>query len=141
MARALGAGAVAGILVLGMVACGGDDPEPVAVVLSEAGERGRAVAEANGCVHCHTSSGSRSTGPTWQGLAGSEVALSDGSETVADDDYLRRGIVDPSADVRQGFPDIMPAAYSGLSEEDVDDLLAYLWDLSDQTRPTGATSS
>lgn len=131
--RSLGRGVIVGVAMglfaAGMMGCG-DDPEPVAVVLSEAGERGKVVAEANGCVHCHTSSGSRSTGPTWRDLAGTEIQLADGSTVVADDDYLRRAIIDPRSEVRDGFPNIMPAAYSNLTEAEVDDLLAYLRDLS-----------
>lgn len=130
-------GMVSLVFALGLGACGEDSDEPAAVVLSPAGERGKTVAEGNGCVHCHSSSGSRSTGPTWQGLAGTEITLTDGTTVMADDDYLRRAILDPRAEVRDGFPDIMPAAYSGLSDDEVDDLLALLWDLSDEERPPG----
>ena len=59
-------------------ACG-DDPGPDDSTLSAAGRRGKQVANDNGCAACHSTSGSKSTGPTWKGLAGSTVELADGS--------------------------------------------------------------
>ncbi|RME47862.1 MAG: cytochrome c oxidase subunit II [Chloroflexi bacterium] len=71
-------------------------------------EQGRALAEKYGCLSCHSVDGSKLVGPSWKGLYKSEVPLTDGTTVKADDDYLHRSIVDPGAQVVQGFPDIMP---------------------------------
>ena len=111
--------------LLALGACGGDDA--ATPTLSAAGTRGRQVAEKNGCLACHTTDGARSTGPGWQGLAGSEVALADGTTVVADDAYLRRAVTDPKSEVVRGFANIMPTSYK-LSDTELRDLVAYLHD-------------
>ena len=121
--------AVATTLLLG--ACGGGGSEPP---LSAAGERGKEVAgsQGQGCLGCHTTTGGRSTGPTWKDLAGSQVELSTGRTVTADDAYLRRSILHAREQVVKGYPNIMPVYAGQLDEREVDDLIAYLHDLSDQ---------
>lgn len=109
---------------------GSDDGAAPAVTLSAAGERGRAVAERNGCGACHSVDGARSMGPTWQGLAGSEVDLEGGETVVADAAYLEQAIRDPRSQVRAGFDNLMPDAYAKLTDDEVADLVAYLTDLA-----------
>jgi cytochrome c oxidase subunit 2 len=70
--------------------------------------RGRAVAEAKGCVACHTIDGSTGVGPTWKGLYGKTETMKDGSTALVDDAYLRRFIRNPQERGVKGFPPIMP---------------------------------
>jgi cytochrome c oxidase subunit 2 len=112
-----------------LAACGGGDGE-AAPVLSPAGERGKAVASAQGCTSCHTPDGSRSTGPSWLGLAGSEVQLDSGKTVTADDAYLSEAILNSRREVVQGYANIMPVYENEISEDELADLLAYLNDLS-----------
>ena len=42
-------------------------------------EAGKAFVAQNGCGACHSMDGSKLTGPTWRGLFGSQVKLSDGT--------------------------------------------------------------
>ena len=140
----VGAAAVGAVLVVGAAACG-DDGGGDAATLSEAGRRGRQISNQNGCASCHGSDGQGGVGPTWEGLAGSEVELDDGRVVVADDEYLRRAIVDPSAERTAGYTLQMPQ--NQLSDSEVDDVIAYIRDLSpdadsgggDGTAVTGAT--
>lgn len=110
--------------------------------LSAAGRRGQTVAKEQGCTSCHTTDGSRSSGPSWKDLAGSPVVLDDGTETVADDDYLRQAIVASRSQVVKGYPNIMPVYQDELTDAEVDDLIAYLHDLSAASEATdqGATT-
>lgn len=86
---------------------------------------GANVAQARNCVACHTTSGARSVGPSWRMLAGREVALERGAVVVADDEYLRRSIRDPQADIVAGFTAVqMPVI--DLTDEEVDALVSYL---------------
>lgn len=82
----------------------------------------------NYCVGCHTTLGGPATGPTFLGLFGSEVELESGETVVADDEYLRTSIVDPTAQVVAGFSaDLMPDFFGEtLSEEDIDNVIEYI---------------
>ena len=112
--------------------CGGSDKGPDDSTLSAAGRQGKQVASDNGCGACHSTSGSKGTGPTWKGLAGSKVQLADGSSVTADDDYLRRSITEPKAQIVDGFPSGVMPSYN-LSAQEIDDVIAYLHDLAKPT--------
>ena len=75
-------------------------------------QRGEKQVKASGCTGCHSLDGSARPGPTWKGLAGSQVKLADGSTVTADDEYLLESIADPNAQVVEGFPpNMMPPNY------------------------------
>jgi len=82
-------------------------------------KRGAKLARRSGCATCHSLDGSRRPGPTWKGLYGQKRALANGQEVVADEAYLRRAIVNPDAEIAQGFPKgMMPKDFPRkLSEE------------------------
>jgi cytochrome c oxidase subunit 2 len=103
--------------------------EPDASELPVEAARGLEVAKRFNCTGCHTSDGSDSVGPTWLGLYGSQVQLADGETVVADDDYLRRAIQDPSAQVVEGFRASMPE--QELDSSQVDGVIAYIRELAD----------
>jgi len=88
---------------------------------------GQSTAQAAGCLACHSVDGSKSVGPSWQGLFGSKVPLADGTTVTADEDYLRESILDARAQVVADFPNIMPPDFSEtLADLDVDALIAYI---------------
>jgi cytochrome c oxidase subunit 2 len=58
--------------------------------------RGQQLATSYGCVNCHSTDGSKKTGPTWLHLTGANVTLSNGTTVVADDDYLKTAIISPT---------------------------------------------
>jgi cytochrome c oxidase subunit 2 len=86
--------------------------------------RGRAVAEAKGCVACHTIDGSSGVGPTWKGLYGKTETLKDGSTALVDETYLRRFIRNPQERGVKGFPPIMPKIE--LSEDELTALVDHI---------------
>lgn len=96
---------------------------------------GRELADSEGCMACHTADGSRSIGPTWLNLYGSEVTLDDGSTVTADADYIRRSITDPRAQITEGYPPAMPAY--DFDDDVLDALVAYIRSLTDD-EPTPA---
>lgn len=77
-----------------------------------------------GCSSCHSVDGARSEGPTWAGLWGSEVTLTDGTTVTADDAYIRESILEPQAKVHEGFGNSMPAVE--VTDAQVDQLVAYI---------------
>jgi cytochrome c1 len=64
---------------------------------------GKKLAAHFSCTGCHTIDGTKSTGPTWKGLAGSKVPQTDGSTVIATDAYLIRVITDPSTLKVKGY--------------------------------------
>ena len=83
------------------------------------------------CAGCHSLSGSDGTGPTFKGLAGSTVTLTDGSTVQADAAYLERSILDPDAQVSEGYrPGLMTASIAGFDldqkPEDVRRLVQFI---------------
>ncbi len=118
------------VLVLGasivLGACG-KDSESSTAALSPDAAAGKAFASTN-CMGCHTTTGSRSTGPTWKGLAGSSVQLDGGQTVVADDAYLTKAIVDPGAEIVSGYPKTMASAFpaGSISDEQARQLVAYI---------------
>lgn len=95
-----------------------DDPGPNA-------ERGEIVANQNGCFACHSVDGSIIVGPTWLGLYGSEVELSDGTTVIADDAFIHESILEPNAKIVAGFPANAMPQYS-LSEEEIADIIEFI---------------
>lgn len=123
------AASLAGGALLG--ACGDDSSGGGAeVALSAAGERGQQVADDNGCFSCHSTDGSKGTGPTWEGLYGSEVELKGGETVTADDAYLTTAILQARDETVEGYANIMPVYDGKLTDAEVADLIAYLQDLA-----------
>jgi thiol-disulfide isomerase/thioredoxin len=92
-------------------------------------QRGRRIAEQRGCLNCHTTDGSKNVGPTFKGMLGAEVTLTDGRTFTRDEDYLKRAILDPDAETVAGYDKgVMSGAMPGkkLTEEEVDALVLYL---------------
>lgn len=92
---------------------------------------GKALAlfENYGCLGCHSVDGTPNTGPTFQNLYGKKqkVEQPDGSvvEKTVDEPYLRTAILDPAADIPEGFvPAMMP--YKGaISDEDLKTMIQW----------------
>lgn len=101
-----------------------------AVVLAACSSRTAAANGENlyferGCVSCHARDDSESIGPSWKGLYGSEVRLSDGSTVKADKAYLLESILDPRAKIVEGYPPgLMPP--NGLTETEAKQLVEYI---------------
>lgn len=89
---------------------------------------GRKLAGEKGCVGCHSLDGSSGVGPSFKGIMGRvEVVVTTGAERAitVDDAYLRRSIVEPSADVVKGFQPIMPA-FTDLKKEELEALVEFV---------------
>lgn len=78
------------------------------------------------CNTCHSIDGSSKVGPSLKNLYGKTEVLADGSTVVVDDDYLRESIINPGAQIVQGYPNAMPPTYAGLSERQVSALIEFI---------------
>ncbi|MCX6060055.1 MAG: cytochrome c oxidase subunit II [Chloroflexi bacterium] len=85
---------------------------------------GKLLTVKNGCIGCHSVDGTKMTGPTWFGLFGTKVNLTDGSTVTADDAYVTESILDPKAKLVTGFPPVMPPFK--LTDIEIANIIAYL---------------
>lgn len=76
-----------------------------------------------GCQACHTDTDT-DLAPTLRGIWGTEVELEDGTTVVVDEEYVRRAMTDPGADIVAGFDARMPTF--GLSESEIGRLVEYV---------------
>ena len=74
-----------------------------------------------GCINCHGSQA-----PSLAGIYGHSESLSDGSHVLVDDGYLRESIINSRAKMVAGYPPIMPSYQGQLSEEQLNQLIAYI---------------
>ena len=64
-----------------------------------------------GCQGCHSIDGSASSGPTFKGLFGSTVELTNGQKVKVDEQYLLESIMDPDKQIVKGYqPGVMVSA-------------------------------
>jgi len=89
-------------------------------------EQGKQISDSNGCNACHTVDGTKSVGPTWKGVYGTEVELGGGGKAEVDERYISDAILDPNAEVRKGFGPSMPSYQGKLSGEDVKAIAEYI---------------
>jgi cytochrome c oxidase subunit 2 len=98
--------------------------------LAQNGER---IFASMGCNACHNGTAA-ARGPNLAGVYGSKLQLTDGSQILVDDAYLREAILSPSQHVTAGFAPIMPTYQGQISEEGLIDLVEYLKNLNSNYR-------
>lgn len=93
----------------------------------EKGGLGLTLLESRGCLGCHSMDGSKKIGPTFKGLYGSQVTVvTNGKErtVTSDEEYLRRSILEPGADIVKGYQNIMPSL--PVTKEELKAIIEYL---------------
>jgi len=94
---------------------------------AKAPPEGDKLLQNKGCTACHSIDGTAKVGPTFKGLYGHTMTvITAGQERdiVADEEYIKRSIKDPQADLVKGFPPIMPVLQ--LSDKEINEILEYL---------------
>jgi cytochrome c oxidase subunit 2 len=96
-------------------------------------KKGKKLYGGRGCAGCHSVDGSPGVGPTWKGLFGKNrplAASSDGkTAVVADENYIRESIYEPSAKIAAGYagpPSQMPSYQGKLSDREIGYLIEYI---------------
>jgi cytochrome c oxidase subunit 2 len=109
-----------------------EDTTAVAVVVdteTSLADQGFEVLRRNGCNACHSSDGSRMVGPSYLGHWGTMRKVVTGREereVLFDEEYVRRSIYDPGADVVEGFNRGLMLPYDLITEEEIDLIIEYL---------------
>lgn len=98
---------------------------------AEAGEK---IAKRKGCFQCHTTDGSKSTGPTWKNMYGDLHRYTDGSEKTVDEDWLREGILYSQKKILDGYAgQNMPVFAGQINDNELLAVISYIKTLSDKT--------
>jgi cytochrome c oxidase subunit II len=87
------------------------------------------------CVTCHIANGT-GRAPSLNGLFGAKVLLADGSTVTADEAYIRESIVQPKAKIVAGYQPVMPTFQGLVTEEQIQNLTAYIKSLQAEPVPT-----
>jgi cytochrome c oxidase subunit 2 len=110
-------------------------PEPQGLPVTEEAPAaktpdGLLLLEGKGCIACHSLDGTRRVGPTLKGLFGTaRVVVTGGVErkVTADEEYVKRSIMEPGADIAKGYPPVMPA--QSLTGDELTAVVEYLKEL------------
>ena len=78
------------------------------------------------CNACHSVDGSLKLGPTIKSQYGKNIRHTDGSVIIIDDQYIRESLVDPLRFIAEGYTPIMPSYKPVLTDEDIENLIAYI---------------
>lgn len=91
---------------------------------------GRRIMQNIGCFACHSLDGTKLVGPSFKGIwEGTHTVVTGGQERqiTVDEEYIRRSIHDPNADVVKGFGKGLMLSYQGqLSDDDITNIIEYL---------------
>ncbi|MBB5058246.1 cytochrome c oxidase subunit 2 [Granulicella aggregans] len=98
--------------------------------LAQNGER---LYAAMGCNACHNGSAA-ARGPNLAGVYGSKLQLTNGSQVLVNDAYLRDAILNPSQHITAGYAPIMPTYQGQISEEGLIDLVEFIKNLDSNYR-------
>lgn len=78
------------------------------------------------CITCHSVEDKSLTGPHLNGIFDKPVALKNGQTVTVDENYIRKSILEPQAEIVAGFEPVMPTYQGLLKDKQIDALIAYI---------------
>lgn len=102
--------------------------------------RGQQLFQQLACATCHLNEGT-GRGPSLAGMFGTRVLMSNGSEVVADDTYIRESILTPQTKLTAGYQALMPTFQGQVNEEGVMSLIEYIKSIPASARPGASQAS
>ena len=108
---------------------GGGSVQLAGTTLPSLNASGAELLSQRGCLSCHSLDGTKKIGPTFKDLFGSRVEVTTSGverQLIADEAYIRKSILDPGADIVEGYPNIMPSGKGLLSDTELDDIVGFL---------------
>jgi cytochrome c oxidase subunit 2 len=103
---------------------------------SGSSDPGLTIMKFQGCMACHSTDGSKIVGPTYLNLFGKqEVVTRDGADVTikVDEEYIKRSIYEPNADIVKGYPKGLMQSYKGkISDADIAKIIDYLKTLNEK---------
>jgi len=102
------------------------------------GAAGKLLTEQKGCIACHSADGTKIVGPSYKGIFGHKVTVeSDGKEReiTVDEEYIKKSILEPEADIVKGFTKGSMISYKGqLNDEEIEKIIEYIKTLSEEKK-------
>lgn len=98
----------------------------VSLASMSAEERGKKWYQEKMCVGCHSLDGSKLVGPSFKGVWGRTETLVDKSTVKVDEAYVKRSVLEPMAQVVDGYAPSMPSFQGQLTDEQIADIIAFL---------------
>jgi cytochrome c oxidase subunit 2 len=92
-------------------------------------DRGAQLFQDKGCIGCHSLDGTFRIGPPLIGAWGKTVALTDGTQVIVDEAYVRESIMKPLTKQRAGFVPVMPEFGDRIAPDELDALVAFIHSL------------
>lgn len=87
--------------------------------------QGQSIFEELGCGSCHTGA-EGAVGPSLDGIFGNPVTLQSGQTVTVDEAYVRESILNPAAQIVEGYRDFMPSFQNRIDEQQLNALVAYI---------------
>ena len=93
---------------------------------------GLQLIQEKGCLACHSTDGTPRVGPTLKAIFGKTITvITEGKERQiqVDEEYLRRSLLEPNADIVKGYPPIMPSQKGLSTEAEIREMIGYMKEL------------
>jgi cytochrome c oxidase subunit 2 len=107
-----------------------DTTKTVEAIVDSPTATGKRIMKNIGCFACHSIDGSKLVGPSFKGIYGHATTVVTGGnerEITVDDEYIKKSIYDPNADIVKGFNKGLMLSYQGqLSEDDIKQITEYI---------------
>jgi cytochrome c oxidase subunit 2 len=107
-------------------------------VAAKPGFEGRLLSEQKGCIACHSADGTQIVGPSYKDIFGKKITVvTNGKEReiIVDEEYIKKSILEPEADIVKGFPKGAMISYKGqLTDEELDKIVEYIKTLSEEKK-------
>jgi cytochrome c oxidase subunit 2 len=94
-------------------------------------QRGAELVKSKGCMQCHSVDGTALIGPSFKNVWGERRLFRDGSEAVADENYIRDSILNPQSVIVEGYDPVMPTYQGRLKDREITAIIEYMKTLSD----------
>jgi cytochrome c oxidase subunit II len=82
------------------------------------------------CITCHSIDGNPLAGPSFKGRYNTQQPMSDGTDALVDENYIRESILNPMAKLSLGFQPVMPSYQGLLKDKEIDGLIEYIKSLN-----------
>ena len=93
-------------------------------------DQGWEVLRRNNCNACHSSDGSKLVGPSFLGSWGTTQTVLTGRDerqVAVDEEYIKRSVFEPDADIVEGFNKGLMLSYEGMvTEQELELIIEYL---------------
>jgi cytochrome c oxidase subunit 2 len=104
--------------------------EKTAENTAKPGSIGKQIIQQTGCFACHSVDGTKIVGPSYLNIFGHDVTvMTNGKERTikVDEEYIKRSILDPNADVVKGFNTGLMLSYKDqLTDKDINYIIEYI---------------